>query len=197
VSADPERVDGRTSRHQHRRPELLRAVADYVLEHGVTEMSLRPMAQDIGVTHATLIRQFGSKQRLIGEVLAHLREDLARPLEAPQDQHARTVREALAELWERFSEPGEQRQFRLLIDVHALALRDPEHYGALLASGVVYDFIAPLQERLRAEGASEADASARATVLLAAIRGLQLDLLATGDRDRVDRAFAALVDALL
>jgi hypothetical protein len=36
-----------------------------------------------------------------------------------------------------------------------------------------------------------------APALLAQIRGLQLDLAATGDRDRVDKAFAITLEALL
>jgi len=39
-------------------------------------------------------------------------------------------------------------------------------------------------------------ARALATFLYAAVRGLQLDLLATSDRPRVDRAFEELVGAV-
>lgn len=198
MDATTERTDGRRLRYQHRRPELLRAVAEYVLDHGVMDLSLRQMARDIGVTHATLIRQFGSKEQLTAEVLGYLRDDLTAPFEAETSQdEAPTVREILCDLWQRFAEPGQQRQFRLLVDLHALAARDPEHYGALLASGVVRDLITPIQVRLQAEGATKADATSRATLLLAGIRGLQLDLLATGDRQRVDKAFRAMIDALL
>jgi AcrR family transcriptional regulator len=36
-----ERVDGRTLRFQHRRPELLAAATEYVLDHGIAGLSLR------------------------------------------------------------------------------------------------------------------------------------------------------------
>jgi hypothetical protein len=42
---------------------------------------------------------------------------------------------------------------------------------------------------LRQDGWASEDASALATLLLAQIRGLQLDLLVSGDRARADRAF--------
>jgi hypothetical protein len=38
------------------------------------------------------------------------------------------------------------------------------------------------------------DAGTLATLLLAQVRGLQLDLLLTGDRRRVDRAIDALIE---
>ncbi|RZI53447.1 MAG: TetR/AcrR family transcriptional regulator, partial [Pseudonocardia sp.] len=34
-----ERVDGRTLRYQHRRPELLAAATEYVLDHGIGDVS--------------------------------------------------------------------------------------------------------------------------------------------------------------
>ena len=36
-----ERVDGRTLRFQHRRPELLDAATEYVLDHGIANLSLQ------------------------------------------------------------------------------------------------------------------------------------------------------------
>jgi hypothetical protein len=36
-----ERVEGRTVRFQHRRPEQLAAATEYVLDHGVAGLSLR------------------------------------------------------------------------------------------------------------------------------------------------------------
>lgn len=38
-------------------------------------LSLRRMAQALGVTHATLIRHFRSKDRLVNEVIDHIRAD--------------------------------------------------------------------------------------------------------------------------
>jgi len=72
----PTSTDGRTLRHQHRRPQLLAALTDYVLENGINEMSLRHAAEAVGVTHATLIRHFTSKDALIHEIVAAVRNDL-------------------------------------------------------------------------------------------------------------------------
>ncbi|HEY3018540.1 MAG TPA: TetR/AcrR family transcriptional regulator [Solirubrobacteraceae bacterium] len=191
-------VDGRALRYQHRRPELLAAAAEYVLDHGIGDLSLRPMARALGVTHATLIRHFSSKDALLAEVLEHLRASLITQIETDDELRATTsVAELLRALWRRFSDPKEQRQFLLLAEVYGLAVRDRGRYGDLLASTVVHGFITPIQERLIQEGWPPDRAPAVATVLLAQIRGLQLDLIATGDRGRVDHAFATMLDALL
>ena len=62
-------IDGRVLRYQHRRPQLLAAAVDYVLDHGIADLSLRPMASSLGVTHATLIRHFSSKEALVAALV--------------------------------------------------------------------------------------------------------------------------------
>lgn len=53
------------------------------------------------------------------------------------------------------------------------------------------DWLGPLEDGLRSTGRPEL-----ATLVLAVIRGLLLDLDATGDTDRVDRAFRDFLGAL-
>ena len=45
MKANEGRVDGRTLRYQHRRPELLAAATEYVLDNGIGDLSLRDMAR--------------------------------------------------------------------------------------------------------------------------------------------------------
>jgi len=154
------------------------------------------MAQALGVTHATLIRHFNSKPELLTGVVEHLRAQLLLQLETDEDLRAAgSADELLRVLWRRFSDPIEQRQFLLLAEIYGQGVRDPGRFGNLLES-IVHDFIAPIEERLIQDGWPRDRAPAVATVLLAQIRGLQLDLAATGDRERVDAAFAVILDAL-
>jgi AcrR family transcriptional regulator len=53
-----------------RKPELLEAVVGYVAEHGLGDLSLRPLAEALGVSTYTLVYHFGSKEQLVVEVLA-------------------------------------------------------------------------------------------------------------------------------
>jgi AcrR family transcriptional regulator len=52
-----------------RRDELGEAACDYVLEHGVIGLSLRPLAAAIGTSDRMLIYHFGSREALIADVL--------------------------------------------------------------------------------------------------------------------------------
>jgi AcrR family transcriptional regulator len=184
-----ERVDGRTLRFQHRRPELLAAATDYVLDHGIADLSLRPVAQALGVTHATLLRHFSSKDELIKCVLDKIRTDLFAQVSADSElREAGSTAQLLRITWRRLCEPKEQRQFLLLFAMAAGKGWQPGDGGELVRS-MEDGFVEFISGWLRQDGWTPEDASALATLLLAQIRGLQLDLLITGDRARVDRAF--------
>lgn len=182
------RVDGRTLRFQHRRPELLAAATEYFLAHGVANLSLRPVAQALGVTHATLLRHFSSKDELIMSVLDKIRTDLAAEITAAEDlRAARTTAELVKALWRRLCEPQEQRQFLLLFELVGHNGWKPEGDGDL-APSLVTGWVDLLADRLAQDGWPPEDASALATLMLGQVRGLQLDLLVSGDRERVERA---------
>lgn len=182
-------VDGRTLRHQHRRPELLAEVTEYVLDHGIVDLSLRRMGQALGVTHATLIRHFRSKDHLVNEVIVHIRADFLAGLQHDSGLlDTATATEFLGTAWERLKQPREQRQFLLLFEVAARATRQPGGTGDV-SHAIVQGWLEPLEQRLLADGRSAEEAAATATLALALVRGLQLDLLVSGDRGRADAAF--------
>lgn len=182
------RIDGRSLRFQHRRPELLAAATEYVLAHGVTELSLRPLASALGVTHATLLRHFSSKDELIVAVLNNIRTDLIAELDLRTEfGTARSTGESLRLVWRRLCEPSEQRQFRLLFELVDYHSRKTDGDHDLITS-IVTSWLEAIAESLRRDGWPPEDASALATLILAQVRGLQLDLLVSGDRARVDRA---------
>jgi len=192
VSAAEHHVDGRTLRHQHRRPELLAAAVEYILEHGVCELSLRPMAKEIGVTHATLLRHFGTREELITEVAEYIRADVfAERVE--QAEVVVSLAQSLRTVWKRLCDPKERRQFALLFELVALETRDPGRF-ANLTSLVISDFLEPLEAAFRNHGLSRREARDVATAYLALVRGLQLDLALTGDRPRVDAAMHRYID---
>ncbi|KRA28034.1 MULTISPECIES: TetR/AcrR family transcriptional regulator [unclassified Nocardioides] len=180
--------DGRAVRYQHRRPELLGGVTEFVLEHGIANLALRAVAEGVGVSHATLLRHFASKEELLAAVLVHIRTDLAaRMSNDPELASAESTAELVARLWELLCEPKEQRQFLLLFELlgrhPARGQGDPD-----LSESLVLDWIELLVGRLVEDGWTRQAAEPVATLVLAQIRGLQLDLLVTGDRERVDRA---------
>jgi AcrR family transcriptional regulator len=54
------------------REAMLQAMVAHVLQHGVADASLRPLARAAGTSDRMLIYHFGSKQALIGEILIAL-----------------------------------------------------------------------------------------------------------------------------
>ncbi|UGT42419.1 TetR/AcrR family transcriptional regulator [Nocardia yamanashiensis] len=192
-AANPEtRIDGRRLRFQHRRPELLAAATEYVLENGVRDFSLRPVAQALGVSHATLIRHFATRDALIAEVLENIRVDFERRLFTPEIRTAESAQELLRAAWRLLCQPREQRQFLVLFELVAAGAHTPAGPLARLAT----DWLTLIETELERYGWPAESVSSTATFVLAQVRGLQLDLLTTGDRERVDAAFELTIDLL-
>lgn len=194
MGAAEHEVDGRTLRHRHRRPELLAGAVEYILENGVAELTLRPLADALGVTHATLLRHFGSKEQLVTEVITAIRVDLLENLRASGgDIAAAPPGHSMRTVWRQLCEPAERRQFVLLFELVAMAAREPDRFGSL-APVLISDFLKPMEASLRKDGRSRAEARDLATGFLAQLRGLQLDLAVSGDQRRVDAAMNRYID---
>jgi|SRR5947209_9765246 len=176
------------------RAELLERITDYVAAHGLADLSLRPLGKAVGLSPRVLLYHFVSKEDLIGEVLAQLRarqRAVFATLPREAASYAQTVRAA----WKLMSAPEHERVFRLFFEVYGLALQDRERYSEFLR-GAVDDWIAYLADSKLEDGYSRRDARAIATVLLAGYRGFLLDLLATRERARIDRAVEIWILAL-
>lgn len=194
MDAAEHEVDGRALRHQRRRPELLAGAVEYILDNGVAELTLRPLAKALGVTHATLLRHFGTKEELVTDVINAIRVDLLDKLgasvgdivAAPPERSMRTV-------WRQLCEPTERRQFVLLFELVALQAREPDRFGSL-ATMLIADFLQPIEASLRSSGIPRGEARDLATGFLAQLRGLQLDLVVSGDRRRANAAMDSYID---
>lgn len=172
---------------ERRRAQLLERMVDYVYEHGVSQLSLRPLAQAVGCSPRLLLYFFSSKEDLVTEVLAAAGQRQRAIVERLRLQNMDTPAQACREIWNAVSDPGSEPLFRLFFEIYGLALQDRERYAAFLQR-VVADWLDFIAKPLLASGMSERDARARATVILAGFRGFLLDLCATRDRKRIDRA---------
>jgi AcrR family transcriptional regulator len=150
-----------------RKSETLDRAAGYVLDRGLAGLSLRPLAAALGTSPRMLLYDFGSKQRLIADVLAEIRRREERLLDAD----VRT----LEDVWAWISAPEREPFLRLFFEVYIDALKDGD------ASPLVEDWLAFLSSRVD---------ESTATLLIAVVRGLLLDRLATGDEERTDAALA-------
>lgn len=194
VPEGSERVDGRKLRYQGRRDELLRAVTKYVLEQGVGQLAIRPMAEAVGVSHATLLNHFGTKENLVTEVVDLLRQQ-SMPLDAELDIPAGFSVDGAAALeswWVHWTRPEYLPALKLTFEVYGQALLHPEQYTRFLEDvvGGWLDFFARV---VTASGCPDDEVEPTATLILASMRGLQLDYVATGDRTRTNAALNMLL----
>jgi AcrR family transcriptional regulator len=148
-----------------RKPETLRRAAEYVLSHGLAGLSLRPLADALGTSPRMLLYDFGSKDELVSAILAEIRRSEERLLDAD----IRT----LEDVWRWISAPQREAFLRLFFEVYVDAMRRGE------ANPFVEDWLTFLSSRVD---------EATATLLIAVVRGLLLDRLATGDKRRTDKA---------
>jgi AcrR family transcriptional regulator len=177
-----------------RRAALLERITDYVAANGLSDLSLRPLADAVESSPRVLLYYFTSKEDLIGEVLAQMRAR-QRDVFATLPRNAATYADTVRAAWKLMSAPEHERVFRLFFEVYGLALQSPERYSGFLR-GAVDDWVEYLAEPKLREGYARRDARAIATVILAGYRGFLLDLLARGDRKRVDRAVELWILAL-
>jgi AcrR family transcriptional regulator len=171
---------------EQRRVNLLERIVDYVMENGLSDLSLRPLAAAVETSPRVLLYYFGSKEELVAEIMAHARErqrTIFDRLPRNPASYGDTVRAA----WAVMSEPKHERVFRLFFEVYGLALQDPRRFPGFLERAVD-DWLAYLGAGARDDGHTRADARAIATILLAGYRGFLLDLCTTRDRKRLDRA---------
>jgi AcrR family transcriptional regulator len=169
-----------------RKRELLDAAYRYVLANGLADMSLRPLAREIGSSPRVLLFLFGSKEGLIRALLARAREDELRYLQEARGR--REAREAGREVWSWLSEPSHRALLCLWVEGYARSLLGMPGPWADFGRGTVNDWLSLLADRQEADHRDTPQAEAERTLLLAVLRGALLDLLATGDIDRVTAA---------
>ena len=158
-----------------------------MLANGLSGLSLRPLAKALGTSPRMLLYDFGSKERLVEEILAEVRRRGAALLaEAPFEIGMQPV-EGLAAVWEWASAEERAPFMRLFFQVFVDAMTHPELY-AEGARPMIGDWVAFL-------GASGVD-PALATLYVAVIRGLLLDRLTTADPTHADAALARFTELL-
>ena len=176
------------------RARLRDQAVDYVLSHGAGDLTLRPLAKALKTSARMLIYHFGSREGLMRQILAGLREREDARLQAwfRTSKKRRTLPEFLRWYWKRMSTPRARPALRLVFELYALALRHPQDYPGVLEAPLAH-----WKKLTEQTGVTAQVDTIEATLLLAATRGLFLDLSATGDRARVESAMkmlARLVD---
>ena len=176
------------------RERLLAAAIEYVSQHGVGEISLRGLAAALGTSHRMLIYHFGSREALLIEVIRTVEEQQRMALAAILEDADEPPAEIMRRMWARLADPALWPNERLFFEVYAQALQGSPHALPLL-DGIVDAWVEPLAA-LVAPGLPRERARAEARLGVAVVRGLLLDLLATGDRAAVDAAMERYIEAI-
>lgn len=169
--------------------QLLDACTDHALAHGLPDR-LAPLVSATGTSARMLVYHFGTRDALLRAVLVRARQrqlDLFATLlrVRPGEPYTATLQEA----WTAISGPDGQPYLRMFAQWRA---GTAQPWWPDLRRGATTDWLGPLADGLETLGRPEL-----ATAVLAVVRGLLMDLDATGDSVRVDQAFSdflAMVD---
>jgi AcrR family transcriptional regulator len=168
------------------REALLDRCVDHLQRQGFSDASLREIAAGVGTSHRMLIYHFGTRERLLADVVGRIeaaqREALA-DLFAQEDDLAEIGRR----FWRRLSDPALAPAERLFFEIFSHALYE-RSWTAQFRASVIAAWTGPLTDLLVRRGYPQREAALRARLGLAATRGLLMDLLITGDRETLDDA---------
>ncbi len=169
------------------RQQLLDDAIVYVAGNGITDLSLRHLAAELGTSHRMLIHHFGSKEGLWAAIVREVeRRQLAGVGELALDPSV-SFEEAMRTWWRHISDPSLWPHERLFFEVYGQALQG-RHGASGLLDGIVDSWVTPVAALAEAWGVAPDEAVRFARLGVAVTRGLLLDLLATEDRDAVDAA---------
>lgn len=179
-----------------RREELLDRAYGYVLHHGLSAMSLRPLATEIGSSPRVLLFLFGSKDGLVRALLARARADeMAYVQRVRLDAGVDLTRVGL-ETWRWLTADEHRGLLTLWTESYARSLIEPDGPWAGFAASTVDDWLTLLADTQPAHERVTGAGEARRTLVLAVLRGAMLDLLATGDVARTTRAVTSALEAM-
>lgn len=170
---------------RHRQPQirqrLLEACTDHALDQGLPDR-LEPLAAAAGTSARMLIYHFGTRDGLLRAILGHARQ---RQLETfgdllrcrPDEPYVVTLDRA----WTAMTGPQGRPYLRMF---GQLRESTEQQLWPDFRREATTDWLAPLEQGLRSIARPDL-----ATLVLAVIRGLLMDLDATGDTARTDQAF--------
>ena len=180
-------------RETARRDEVAEAATDYVLEHGLVGLSLRPMAAALGTSDRMLLYHFDGKDDLVATVLRVSNDRSVaeiRLLPASVD-----VRRAVLDLWAAVTTPRLEKCQRMYVEAAALGLFGQEPYASVVREANEL-WVAAVADHLVASGMPR-DRSLRAVALLdATLMGFQLDLPLDAGDPVLAQAVEDLADAV-
>nr|WP_063572117.1 TetR family transcriptional regulator [Luteibacter rhizovicinus] len=173
-----------------RKETLLEDLLGYLLREGISDLSLRPMADAIGTSARLLIFHFGTKDNLLMEVLAEMQNRLQQSFVRLSEAASRS--ESSEPLFRLFWDWALQEEnfvhLKLLYQLHMLVIQDSATYGPYLKGNAVN-----WQKMIRKTLPDCHKNAPMVTLFGAVFDGLFIELMSTGDRKRTTRALDEFV----
>jgi len=168
---------------------LLSTCTDYALTCGLPDR-LEPLARATGTSARVLIYHFRTRDALLRAILGQARQrqlDTFGDLLSARPDELYTV--TLQRAWTSMTGPDGQPYLRMFGQLRESA---EQQLWPDFRRTATTDWLGPLQDGLHSIGRPEL-----ATLVLAVIRGLLMDLDATNDTSRTDRAFHDFLSAVM
>ncbi len=176
-----------------RKQQLVDAAIDYLLAHGLADLSLRPLAAEIGTSARLLIYHFESKEGMLAEVLEAMQARLRVSFIAMTRVPTRPGGEPLImTFWKWATSRNQLPYLKLFYELQILAARNPPAYAKYLKRHSV-NWLELIENALPPHERNPA----MSTLLAAVFDGLFLELMSTGDRKRTTQALARFIDIVL
>lgn len=178
-----------------RREQLADAVTDWVLDHGVSELSLRPLARDLGVSTYALVYWFGTKDEVLAVALNRVEERVTSLLAGwAEELGAVALGDLVRRYWE-WSTSSEGARYTYLV-IEGIGLGQRSESVRRYVERAVASMRALVQTAFAAAGLPPEEAVDQATLLFASLSGLQVDFAISGDVQRISPAAALLAKRL-
>jgi AcrR family transcriptional regulator len=169
--------------------QLRDAALDYLLQHGIADLSLRPMAQELGTSARMLMFHFKSREGLIKAMLEELHARLTTSFAKIASDDAKGRSGApLQRFWDWASSERNLPALRLLYELQIIAIQNPAEYGRYLRK-MSFDWQTAAFKALPNASRDES----LATLCIAVFDGLFLELMSTGERARLQRALSRFI----
>lgn len=175
-----------------RREDLLAQATDYVLDHGLIGLSLRPLAAGLGTSDRMLVYHFGTKDALVVALIEEIAERSFAAIRAIKP--ARTVHGGVLRIWEAHTHGQLNRCQRFYAQAAASGMLGDDPYRSYVTAADEA-WSRSLGDYLRACGAPPRRVPRIVRLVDAGIMGLHLQLQVVHERRELDRAVIDLAAA--
>ena len=136
---------------QSARDQLLAAAVARAAQGGISEISLRQIATDLGTSHRMLIYHFGTKEGLLAAISGAVEQQQRDALNALRADPSVTPVDAAMRMWQRFADPALWPLERLFFELYVQALQGKQHSAGFL-DAALEPWFAPTIETQVARG---------------------------------------------